>query len=197
MERADVRDVAAAFVAADPDLTALKLQKLVYYTQAWHLAEHGHPAFDDEIQAWKEGPVVRRIYDLHQGRRRVAGLIEGTGRPLPPSVLEIVSTVWLRYGHLSADELSRITHRERPWREAREGLPPEARSERALDAEVMRAFYRRQGGGRRSAVDDVLASARLEGYEPSDQDRTRLEAIAGGRLTADQAVDEIVQAYRA
>lgn len=196
MERADVRDVAAAFVAADPDLTALKLHNLVYYTQAWHLAEHGHPAFDDEVQAWRQGPVVRRLYDLHRGRRRVAGLIEGTGRPLPPSVLEIVSTVWLRYGHLSADELSRITHRERPWREAREGLPPEARGERALDAEVMRAFYRTQGGRRAERTQEVLATLRLEGLEPTPQGLARLEDVSSGRMSAKEAVSQAVAAHR-
>lgn len=192
MERADVRDVAAAFVAADPDLTALKLQKLVYYTQAWHLAEHGHPAFDDEVQAWRQGPVVRALYDAHQGLRRVAGLAWGEARRLPASVRDVVALVVERYGQLTAEELSQITHREAPWREARGSLAPGARSERPIEPAVMRDFYRTQGGRRASAVDDVLASARLEGFDETPEDRGEVEAILDGRVSADEAVQRII-----
>ena len=51
----------------DPDyLTPLKLQKLLYYVQGWHLVETGSPAFCEEIRAWREGPAVRQVYQEYR-----------------------------------------------------------------------------------------------------------------------------------
>jgi uncharacterized phage-associated protein len=44
------------------DLTNLKLQKLIYYSQGLHLAKTGEPLFNDDIKAWDDGPVVQEIY---------------------------------------------------------------------------------------------------------------------------------------
>ncbi|MDR1041744.1 MAG: DUF4065 domain-containing protein [Deltaproteobacteria bacterium] len=44
------------------DLTHLKLQKLLYFAQGWHLAYYDVPLFEDPIEAWKYGPVVRSVY---------------------------------------------------------------------------------------------------------------------------------------
>ena len=48
-------------------MTAMKLQKLVYYCQAWHLAWEGRALFPEAIQAWASGPVCPELYVLHQG----------------------------------------------------------------------------------------------------------------------------------
>ncbi|WP_328689855.1 DUF4065 domain-containing protein [Streptomyces phaeochromogenes] len=56
--------------AAEPDrpaMTAMKLQKLVYYCQAWHLAWEGRASFPEAIRAWASGPVCPALYELHQG----------------------------------------------------------------------------------------------------------------------------------
>ena len=44
-------------------ITNLKLQKLLYYVQAAFLVEYNTPCFDDDIVAWKYGPVVERVYN--------------------------------------------------------------------------------------------------------------------------------------
>lgn len=44
-------------------LTNLKLQKLLYYQQGFHLANFGTPLFKEDIEAWMYGPVVPCIYD--------------------------------------------------------------------------------------------------------------------------------------
>lgn len=196
MQRADVKDIATAFAAEDADLTAMKLQKLVYYAQAWHLARFGEPAFDDEIQAWSQGPVVRKLYALHRGLRRVGGMAWGDARRLPESVGLIVELVRSRYGALSGDELSRITHRERPWRAARGHLPEEASSEAPIDLAELRDFHRQQGGRRSSAMLDALASVRLEGGEPTPQARALAEAVVAGRMSAQEALARTVAAHR-
>ena len=48
-------------------MTALKLQKLVYYAQAWSLVWDEEPLFPDPIEAWANGPVVYELYKRHRG----------------------------------------------------------------------------------------------------------------------------------
>ena len=45
-----------------PPIDQMKLQKLLFYAHAWHLAMNGAPLFDDDFEAWPWGPVVRDIY---------------------------------------------------------------------------------------------------------------------------------------
>ncbi|MGW0920666.1 Panacea domain-containing protein [Streptomyces sp. NPDC002755] len=54
-------------------MTAMKLQKLVYYCQAWHLVWEGRALFPEAIRAWASGPVCPAVYELHQGPLRDRG----------------------------------------------------------------------------------------------------------------------------
>jgi Antitoxin VbhA len=49
---------------------------------------------------------------------------------------------------------------------------------------------------RREAVDEALASVRAEGLEPGPECLERLEAIADGRLTTTEAIEQLLQHYR-
>ena len=53
-------------------MTAMKLEKLVYYSQAWSLAWDGEPLFNDDFQAWANGPVCPTLFYSHQGHYVVA-----------------------------------------------------------------------------------------------------------------------------
>jgi uncharacterized phage-associated protein len=64
---ASVYDVAEYILAREGEMSAMKLHKLVYYCQAWHLVWDGAPLFDEEIQAWANGPVIPALYELHKG----------------------------------------------------------------------------------------------------------------------------------
>ena len=64
---ATVHDVAAAILEREGPMTAMKLQKLVYYCQAWHLVWDEEPLFPERIEAWANGPVVHALYDKHRG----------------------------------------------------------------------------------------------------------------------------------
>jgi uncharacterized phage-associated protein len=63
---ARVDDVAAAVLARSGPVTTVKLQKLIYYCQAWHLVRTDSALFDDRIEAWPQGPVVPSIYRKHR-----------------------------------------------------------------------------------------------------------------------------------
>ena len=44
-------------------MSNLKLQKMLYYEQGFHLAKFNTPLFDEEIEAWMYGPVVPAVYN--------------------------------------------------------------------------------------------------------------------------------------
>lgn len=65
---ASVLDVAAYILERRGSMTAMKLQKLVYYSKAWHLVWDEESLFNEPIQAWANGPVVYDLYLEHKGR---------------------------------------------------------------------------------------------------------------------------------
>ncbi|MEE1314623.1 MAG: Panacea domain-containing protein [Faecalimonas sp.] len=40
---------------------------LIYYCQAWSLGWDGVPLFDEEFEAWANGPVCVELFDVHRG----------------------------------------------------------------------------------------------------------------------------------
>ena len=81
---ANVHDVAQFFIGLANEqanneqgdmMTNLRLQKLLYFAQGWHLARYGKPLFDDDIEAWQYGPVVPSVYNAYKqyGRGGIAG----------------------------------------------------------------------------------------------------------------------------
>lgn len=137
---ADVDDVAAYIVAKQAPLSAMKMQKLVYYSQAWHLVWDEVPLFDSRIEAWMNGPVVYDLYDKHRGLFTITTW-NGDPGGLSESERETIDVVLEFYGKLSPRELSELTHQERPWQEAREGLAPTQRGSRTINLETMQEFY--------------------------------------------------------
>ena len=141
---AAVEDVAAYILKSlNNSVTTMRLQKLLYYCQGWHLAWDAEKLYDAEIQAWANGPVVRDIYDRHRGRYSIEPPWPEHGDPaaLNQDESATVDAVLETYGDWSADQLSQTTHSEPPWREAREGLPATARSDVPIDTDVMQDYF--------------------------------------------------------
>jgi uncharacterized phage-associated protein len=89
---------------------SVKIHKLLYYCQGWHLAWTGRPLFTETIEAWANGPVVASLWrDEHHG--------EAPPRPvaLDDVASNVVGYVVSRYGRLSGRQLIRLTHAENPW----------------------------------------------------------------------------------
>ncbi len=141
---ASVYDVAAYILDKTGSLSAMKLQKLCYYSHAWHLVWDEEPLFPEQIQAWANGPVVRALYSAHRGEFRVGTMPGWTGADpanLTESEQSTIEAVLNFYGPMSAHQLSELTHSERPWQQAREGLPAGARSEVQITDVAMAAYY--------------------------------------------------------
>ena len=122
-------------------LTNLKLQKLVYYAQAWHLALKGKPLFDDEIQAWVHGPVVPSLYVRFKKYRWEVVTEKPNWPDLPDPVCKHLVEVFSVYGKFSAWDLERMTHQELPWQNARKGLTLDAEGKHPISHKDMQHFY--------------------------------------------------------
>lgn len=135
-------DVAAYILEQAGPMTAMKLQKLVYYSQAWSLVWDEVPLFREDIQAWANGPVVPRLYQEHKGKFTLnAGDIDGDPTRLMGDAKETVDAVLNFYGEKSAVHLSELTHREAPWRTARKGLVPGERGSAIITHDSMVEYY--------------------------------------------------------
>lgn len=139
---ANVFDVAKYILAQRGPMSAMKLQKLVYYSQAWSLVWDDAPLFDSKIEAWANGPVVRSLYYKHQGQFTVsvADFASANGE-LTDDQKETIDTVLLSYGDRSAQWLSDQTHSEAPWLNARAGLAESDRSDKEISLASMAEFY--------------------------------------------------------
>lgn len=134
-------DVAAYILEKHGSMTATKLQKLVYYSQAWHLVWDEKPLFLDRIEAWANGPVTRKLYSAHYRQYMVDTIPGGDSGRLTDSERDTIDVVLQFYGDRSAAELSELTHREAPWREARGDTPPGASGDAEITHASMAEYY--------------------------------------------------------
>jgi len=108
-------DVAKYILEKKGPMPAMKLQKLVYYCQAWSLVWDGVALFNEEIEAWANGPVVRALYDLHRGMFIIKSLPKAASSKLTPLQKETIDSVLNTYGDKTPQWLSDLTHMEDPW----------------------------------------------------------------------------------
>lgn len=194
----DVDDVAAALLVRTGPITTMKLQKLVFYCQAWHLAFTGSPLFPEKIQAWVRGPVVPELHRKHRGKYEVADWPTGSPRRL--SSVESYTLEWVveKYGGFSAEALSRMTHQEIPWIVARGGVADSEKSSEPISHDQMRSFYSRQRSDPEVAVAQAAANAALEGRVIDDDWQEVLRNIANDTRSADDVIKaEIERAKQA
>ncbi len=122
------------------DITNLKLQKLLYYAQAWNLVFTGKPLFSEEIEAWVHGPVVPKVFRRFKEYRW--NTIDANVTPVEDdALLAHLGQVLDTYGKFGASQLERLTHQEMPWQKARKDYPVDASSNEVIDHESMQEFY--------------------------------------------------------
>jgi uncharacterized phage-associated protein len=137
------QDVANYFLTLTDDecgdnLSNLKLQKLLYYAQGFHLALYGDALFPEEIKAWQHGPVVESVY--HQYKQYGAGAI-----PIPkipdfsiytPEIRELLDEIYNVFGQFSAWKLRNLTHDEPPYLQTKPG--------EEISRECMKEYFKTQ-----------------------------------------------------
>jgi len=138
---AKAHDVAAYIISRIRHIDAMKLQKLLYYSQAWSLVWDGRPLFSDKIEAWANGPVVRDVFKVYQGQYKIARAKTGDASALKAVEKETVDAVLEHYGKKTGFFLSELTHRERPWMDARRGFAPGELCDREITKAAMLEYY--------------------------------------------------------
>ena len=136
-----VFDVAAYILAKMGTMTTMKLQKLVYYSQAWALVWDEKQLFEEDIEAWANGPVVRDLFDYHRGMYEISAIPIGNPRLLNQEQHETVDAVLDYYGDKSAQWLIELTHIEEPWKQTRRGLQPLERGNRVMSLDTIADYY--------------------------------------------------------
>jgi uncharacterized phage-associated protein len=99
-------------------MTAMKLQKLIYYSQVWSIVWDDDVLFPEPIEAWKNGPVVRDLWEATRGQFRVDRVPGGDSAKLVEAQRATVDLVLSFYGDKDAQWLSDLSHMEEPWKDA-------------------------------------------------------------------------------
>lgn len=117
-----------------------KLQKLVYYAQAWHIALYDKPLFEEDFEAWVHGPVIPALYQNYKSFGWQP-ILKDADPKLPEDILQFLHEVAEEYFTCDAYELEQMTHVEEPWNRARGDLPPDAISNETIEKEWMKEYY--------------------------------------------------------
>lgn len=139
---ADIFDTARYILEQQGKMSTMKLQKLCYYCQAWSLVWDDEPLFEEEFEAWSNGPVCRELFNKTQGRFAVVASDEsGDSENLSDNQKETINIVLDHYAPHDAQWLSQLTHLEDPWKEARAGIPLGAPCKNIITKESMSIYY--------------------------------------------------------
>lgn len=136
-----VFDVAAFILIKWGRMSAMKLQKLLYYCQAWSLVWDDAPLFPERIEAWESGPVVRDLFNAHKGKYWVTELPNENPDTLNEVQKETVIAVYEFYGGRSAQYLSDLTHMEDPWKLARASFSGRLRGDAEITVGSLEEYY--------------------------------------------------------
>jgi len=125
-------------------VTNKRLQKLLYYIQAWHLAINKEPLFNDKIEAWIHGPAIRSVYETYKSyvakpidKVRNSNIAQELGIETTRFIDRIVNA----YSKYDTATLEYMTHAEDPWQKARKGLEINESSNNEITQESMRDYY--------------------------------------------------------
>lgn len=140
-------------------MSHLKLQKLLFYCEAYHLAYFDRaPLTGAEFQAWVHGPVCREVFDMLKDVSLIYSDIQfvpsfGSKDPalvikeqLTSKQLEVLDEVLETLSGWKDSELESATHNESPWLEARNGIDPGARCTNIISTQTMYEYYRKELG---------------------------------------------------
>jgi len=144
----NARQVAKYFIwkanSEEKAVTNKKLQKLLYYAQAWSLVLRDKKLFGDKIEAWVHGPAIRDVYFEYKkfGFGPISENVkENDLEKISSDTKKFLDQVWSTYGKKDAAYLEYLSHSETPWQKAREGLEPHIGSENEISTKDMKEFY--------------------------------------------------------
>ena len=167
-------------------MEAMKLQKLVYYAQAWALVWSGEPLFPDAIEAWDYGPVVPSVPWEH---RHVTVGLESLLGAKPEALNEneraVVDAVVAFYGEMSASTLSDLTHREDPWRKHYQAQRPSP----VIPQDALQTYYSGASGAKPHTFAPGYREGLMKFLDTSPEDYAEMFELA-----EDQSIEGLFHA---
>ena len=164
VRKVDIQDLARytilRLIQNGNTICPLKLQKVLYYMQAWHLVyfKRENTLFEDVPEAWVNGPVYRQVYDTYKNigiydqimlqnvnsteetlTEDISKLRDKLG--LSQNQYEFIESILRHYGTMSHDRLVFLTHSQRPWNDARIGLEPFEYTDQKISLDTMFDYY--------------------------------------------------------
>jgi uncharacterized phage-associated protein len=126
-------------------VSTMKLQKIVYYSQALHLVKYDEPIFDDDFEAWVNGPVAPKLFNAHRGRFVIEKGFFGSEKcsQLSEVSRSCVDHVYTCLKNETGAALSELTHSEDPWKKARKNCRPNERSQEIITKASIKDYYSR------------------------------------------------------
>lgn len=120
----------------------MKLLKLTYITHGWYLCFRDKPLFENDVQAWKYGPVIPELY--HVIKRFGVGnvdldLIElYSENELDENDAEFIKIIFNAYKKFTGLQLSSKTHEiGTPWEKVYDG-----HFYKVIDNSIIKDYYK-------------------------------------------------------
>ena len=143
---ANIKQVAKYILQKQGTISTLKLQKLCYYCQARYLAWENVPLFEEDFQAWANGPVCPELFQCHRGKFSISAseidetIADDTFSDVQKNDMDKVLNY---YGEKDPHWLSELTHQERPWKETRAnaGVSPGDYCTSVIPKELIQDYY--------------------------------------------------------
>lgn len=139
-----VLDVARYILRKRGSTSTWKLQKLVYYCQAWHFVWEEERLFRESIEAWPAGPVTPALYTILKGKYTIGptAFVHGTLRSLAEPQRTSIDAVLDFYGDQSGHWLTELVRMEAPCQDARIGLERNERGRTLIPPSAISDYYR-------------------------------------------------------
>lgn len=156
--------VGLSVLSKGENISPLKLQKLLYYIQAWYMVlttNENNTLFVESPEAWVNGPVYPNVFYAYKSKvgnmcehlhacdfgcedDDILDTISNLARTLPLSKeqIELIDSVITLYGTKSQNQLIFMTHSEKPWSEARGNLLPYEKSNNKISLHTMYTYYK-------------------------------------------------------
>ena len=116
----------------------MKLQKMLYYMQGFHLAYFDTPLFNEDIEAWMYGPVVPSVYEYFKSYGNSGITYDKDVIMLSKEEETLFNEVYRVYGDYSAIGLMNLTHSETPWKSVPTGVGS------IIDKEIMKSYFKKR-----------------------------------------------------
>lgn len=141
----------ANYMLSKKPLTPKQVQKLLYYAYSLYLIKYNDKydlenmdrLFEDKIEAWQHGPVIRSVYDYIKGTAYSNQLVCYSSLVnLKDSKIEnFIDKIMAVFGQYSGYELEKMTHSEAPWQLTYQDCDGNARCDKVIDDRLIYDFY--------------------------------------------------------